>query len=213
MQPLVDWAQDLVSSGPVRTLNLMTSVGLATLLIATASAAAPAEQHHAGQPPSSFVGKEGPSQPDHKRQGNVGEFGAQTKAPERPFPWMALGLGLLSMLIASPFAFIYYRGTSKDLKDMKTVGRVTEGTKGSVREKGPKPAKAEKPVEGGSEPRDRVWETMQSVSQWVPVDWVARSSGLSDEESSEELSALTEEGYLEQAKDKQGNPIFRTRPA
>jgi len=81
-----------------------------------------------------------------------------------------------------------------------------------VREKGPR-AKAEKPMEGGSEPRDRVWETMQSVSQWVPIDWVARSSGLSDDESAEELSALTEEGYLETAKDKQGNPIFRTRPA
>jgi hypothetical protein len=190
----------------------MTSAGVAGLLLATASFLV-SEEHHPGQPPSTFVAKDNGGPTEHKRQGNVGEFGAATKAPEKPFPWMALGLGIMSLVIASPFAFLYYRGTSKDLKDMKTVGRVTEGTKGAVREKGARPAKAEKPMEGGNEPRDRVWETMQSVSQWVPVDWVARSSGLSDDESAEELTALTSEGYLEQAKDKQGNPIFRTRPA
>jgi hypothetical protein len=186
----------------------MTSAGLAMLCLTAAPALA---EHHAGQPPSTFVQKETQATQEHKRRGDMDEFGSKTKVPEKPFPWQALGLGVLVMVLASPFAFLYYRNTSKTLAEMKTVGRVTEGAKGEVREKGAKPAKGEKPMEGGNEPRDRVWETMQSVSQWVPVDWVARSSGLSSEESQEELASLTEEGYLEQAKDKQGNPIFRTK--
>jgi hypothetical protein len=140
------------------------------------------------------------------------EYGKANAPPDKPFPWRFIGIAFVAVLLTTPFAYLYVRNTQKDLKEMKTVGRVTEGTKGAVKEKGAKPAKGEKPMEGGNEPRDRVWETMQSVSQWVPIDWVARASGLSDDVSAEELSGLTEEGYLEQAKDKQGNPIFRTRP-
>jgi hypothetical protein len=187
----------------------MTSVGVAGILLAVAVPAV--AEHHAGQPPSTFQQKD-VKVVEHKRQGTVVEYGAAAAPPEKPFPWRALGMALAAFLITTPFAVVYVRNTQKNLKDMKTVGRVTEGNKGSVKDKTAKAAKGEKPMEGGSEPRDRVWETMQSVSQWVPVDWVARTSGLSDDESADELSGLTSEGYLEQAKDKQGNPIFRTRP-
>jgi hypothetical protein len=170
-------------------------------------------QHHAGQPPPKFVDKQVVEQ-EHKRHGNIDGYGAKTAIPERPFPWMAVGLGFLTMVLMSPLGYLAYRSTNKDLKAMKTVGRVTEGTKGEVKEpRTPraKGEKAEKPNQGGGEPRDRVWDAVHSVNQWVPVDWVARTANLTEPETLDELKGLADEGYLEAAKDKSGKPIFRVQ--
>jgi hypothetical protein len=173
-------------------------------------------QHHAGQPPPTFVGKENQNAEEHHRKNAVIDYGSKGKEPERPFPWRALGLGLLAVLAAAPFAAITYRRANKDLTDMKTVGRDTAEKEKAPREreaKKPSASKGAKPSEGGNEPRDRVWEAMQSVSQWVPVDWVAREAGLSEDDAQEELVNLVGDGYLEQSKDKQQQPIFRNRAA
>jgi hypothetical protein len=144
----------------------------------------------------------------------MGDFGATKKAPEKPFPWLAVSMGFLALLIAAPFGYIVYRSTNKELSTLKTVGRgnTLEGDKpeeGISR----KPEKAEKAPAAEQEPavtsRDKVLQAVQSVSQWVPVDWVARTAGVSPEQATDDLTALADEGYLEHASDRGGKPIFR----
>jgi hypothetical protein len=43
--------------------------------------------------------------------------------PEEPkFPWMPLGITLLSFAVVAPFAWSAYRGTSKDLRSSNAFG-------------------------------------------------------------------------------------------
>lgn len=191
----------------VRTSTLLAAA-LAAFLSVAATGAAHA-QHHAGQPPASFVPK-GQQPTEHHRKGEVNDYGSQSRVPERPFPWRALVLGGLLMLLASPVAYAVYRSTAKDLSAMKTVGR-NEGINSEEKAEAPRGRRAVgagKAAEGTSS-RDRVWEVVQSVDQWVPVDWVAKSAGLSIDEATDELHGLADDGHLEHANDRSGNPIFK----
>jgi hypothetical protein len=167
-------------------------------------------EHHAGQPPSEFVQHAQTGPAEHHRRGEVDAYGAALKEPERPFPWMAVGLAGLLCLLAAPFALLAYRSTAKDLADLKTVGRITDGKEKSGEARAAQKVDVAKAnALGGGTPRDRVWDAVTSVNQWVPVDWVARTAGLSVPEATDELNALTDEGQLQHAADKAGNPIFR----
>ncbi|MBS2027033.1 MAG: hypothetical protein JST54_03930 [Deltaproteobacteria bacterium] len=191
----------------MRTATFIAALAAAFLTLGTAGVAL--AEHHAGQPPSDFVQKDNGASLEHHRRGEVNDYGASTKVPEKPFPWKALALGAILAALSAPVALLVYRSTSKDLSDLKTVGRVTDGKEKSGEAK-------KQPVEvskgdalGGGSPRDRVWEAVTSVNQWVPVDWVARTAGLSASEATDELNALAEEGQLEHANDKSGKPIYR----
>ena len=144
---------------------------------------------------------------EHHRRGDLGEYGAQAKAPERPFPWMAVLLGVVLCTLAAPAAILVYRSTSKDLSDLKTVGRGANAKASGGRAPA---AQVEAPaVDPAASARDRVWEAVTSVNQWVPVDWVAKTAGLSVDEATDQLNALADEGQLEHASDRSGKPIFR----
>jgi hypothetical protein len=185
----------------VRTAQLLAATLAAATLTFTAGAAL--AQHHAGQPPPEFVAKAA-APTEHHRRGEVNAFGAQSKAPERPFPWRAVALALGLCALASPFAYLVFRSTAKDLDDLKTVGRATEAKKGV------KPQVAAGPdALGGGTARDRVLEAVTSVNQWVPVDWVAQTAGLSVPDATDELHALADDGQIEHASDRSGKPIFR----
>ena len=197
----------LLAFPTVRTVKIHAAFVAAALVLGSASVAL--AQHHAGQPPSDFVQRQQDVPQEHHRRGEVSEFGAATQIPERPFPWKAVLLGLLLCGLAAPFAAYVYRSTSKDLADLKTVGRQTDGKEKSGEAKKLAGEVSKGDALGGGTPRDRVWEAVTSVNQWVPVDWVARTAGLSVDETTDELNALAEEGQLEHAADKGGNPIFR----
>lgn len=188
----------------MRTATRFAALAAAVLSLTLASTAL--AQHHAGQPPADFVQKNTGSQ-EHKRRGDVNEFGAATKEPDRPFPWMAVLLGLVLCGVASPAAYLAYRSTSKDLNDMKTVGRGANAKASGGRAAAAAEEKA--PIDAAATPRDRVWEAVTSVNQWVPVDWVAKTAGLSVDEATDQLNALADEGQLEHASDRAGKPIFR----
>jgi hypothetical protein len=193
----------------VRTSTLLAAA-LAALISVAVSGVAQA-QHH-GQGPSTFVPKEQQTT-EHHRKGEVNDFGSQTRVPERPFPWRALMLGALLMLVASPVAYGVYRSTAKDLSAMKTVGR-NEGINGDEKlepraRKAVGAAKADAAESSDASSRDRVLEVVQSVDQWVPVDWVAKSAGISVADATDELNGLAQDGQLEHANDRSGNPIFK----
>jgi hypothetical protein len=47
----------------------------------------------------------------------LSEFPADVKAPERPLPWRAMGLGLLCFAAAAPFALRMYRATCEETQE------------------------------------------------------------------------------------------------
>lgn len=173
----------------------------------TFSAAVALAEHHPGQPPSQFTAPTA-APTEHHRRGEVAGFGAQNKAPERPFPWRALIMAVALCALAAPGAYLMFRSTAKDLADLKTVGRATDAQKGQPKGE-PKLEAAGPDALGGGTARDRVFEAVTSVNQWVPVDWVARTAGLSVPDATDELTALADDGQIEHAKDRSGNPIFR----
>jgi hypothetical protein len=169
---------------------------------------------------------------------DLGAFGASKEPPPKPFPWAAVVLGLLVMGAISPFALKMYKGTRKDLEDQSTFGMgkgarrgVEAGEAAEAPSLGRRPParalKAAKEKEAASEtrmlsgddvpggaPRDLVWDAISGANgSWVTADWVATTAGLGAAESSDELAALVSEGYLEEARDRAGKPVFRTVPA
>lgn len=202
----------------VRSLPLATFALVATLFVGAAAQAQPRPSA-----PRDFVPVD-PStqQAEHKRKGEMAGFGEAAKIPEKPFPWMALGLAGLVFLVASPFAVQMMNSTNKDLEALKTTGRNSEGieaaladgkTPGGERIKGGAAARRKaKPEQGGADPRDKVWEAVSSVPQWVPVSWVAQQAGVGDDVAEQQLAELADEGYVEGASDKAGKPIFRVVP-
>ena len=197
----------MLASYTVRTATRLAALAAALLTLTTAGVAL--AQHHAGQPPSDFVQKQNEGPQEHHRRGDVGAYGDQLKVPEKPFPWRAVLLGVILAALAAPGALLVYRSTSKDLSDLKTVGRQTDGKEKSGEAKRQPVEVSKGDALGGGSARDRVWEAVTSVNQWVPVDWVARTAGLSPSEATDELNALADEGQLEHANDKSGKPIFR----
>lgn len=164
---------------------------------------------------------------------DLGSFGAQKEPPPKPFPWLAIGLGFLIVLGLAPVGFKMYKSTRKDLEDQSTFG-MTKARQEMKDAQGAAPAglsrrpparalKDKNKQEAGGEtrmlstedvpgntPRDVVWDTVSGANgNWVTADWVATNAGLPASEASDELAALVQEGYLQEARDRAGKPVFR----
>jgi len=54
--------------------------------------------------------------------GGLNGYGKDIQIKETPVPWGAIGLGVLVLLAATPFAWRAYRNTTKEIADVNTVG-------------------------------------------------------------------------------------------
>jgi hypothetical protein len=160
---------------------------------------------------------------------------ANTPKPRR-FPWLATGLAVVALLVASPFAYRMFKSTRSDLQDQATFGlsgarrgadeAPEEGAAAPARIARRPPARAagetrivKTPVAPGAEAkpppsaparaRDRIWDAVTAANSWVSVEWVSTQSGLSSEVVADEIGALAQEGYLQQTRDRAGKPVFR----
>ncbi len=168
---------------------------------------------------------------------DLNAYGASKEPPPKPFPWYAVLLGVLVMGAMTPFALKMYKSTHRELEDMSTFGRGKGGARGveggegadapalgrrpparalkakqqAAKEKEREQAAAEA---GESTPRDLVWDAISSSNgSWVTGDWVATTAGLDAASANDEIAALVSEGYLEEARDRAGKPVYRTAPA
>lgn len=53
----------------------------------------------------------------------VSRFIETASAPEKPFPWKAVGLGLFCLALSAPFAWLAYARTAKELSAVDSQGR------------------------------------------------------------------------------------------
>lgn len=53
---------------------------------------------------------------------NVNAYGKDIKIKEDPIPWKAIGLGVIAMAVASPFAWRAYRNTTKEIAEANVFG-------------------------------------------------------------------------------------------
>ncbi len=156
-------------------------------------------------------------------------FGATREVPAKPFPWMGVGLAVLVMLACAPLGWKLYKSTRRDLEDSATfgTGKARKEVGGSAEGEAPRlskrpPSRALKAAESEREPepeaegegeataRDAVWDAVSSSGDnWVTADWVATKAGLSAKEAAEEIGALVDEGYLQEARDNKGKPVFK----
>ncbi len=160
-------------------------------------------------------------------------FGVQQAPKEKPFPFLPVGLGLLAGLVAAPFAYRMYKSTRTDLEDQRTFGRKSGGGKEGSPAPPVEPAaparlsrrpptrqagetrivsdasSAAKALAPAASPRDAIWDAVTGARTWVTVEWVASEVGLSTDVVKDEIGALASEGYLKQARDSAGTPVFR----
>ncbi|HEY3445633.1 MAG TPA: hypothetical protein VGK67_04670 [Myxococcales bacterium] len=169
---------------------------------------------------------------------DLNAFGAAKEPPPKPFPWAAVLLAVLIMGALTPVALKMYKSTHRELEDLSTFGRGKDAKKGVAAGEGdPAPAfgrrpparalkaanekkkeKEEAPAEAAEgepgTPRDLVWDAVSgSNGSWVTADWVATTAGLDAGAANDEIAALVSEGYLEEARDRAGKPVYRTPPA
>lgn len=165
---------------------------------------------------------------------DLSAYGASKEPPPKPFPWYAVLLGALIMVALAPVGFKMYKSTHKDLDDLSTFGRGKGGKAVAAGEGEAAPAFGRRPParalkaakekakeevveaeapEGGT-PRDLVWDAVSgSNGSWVTADWVATTAGIDADVATDEIAALVAEGYLEEARDRAGKPVYRTAPA
>ncbi|MCY1078193.1 hypothetical protein [Archangium lansingense] len=53
---------------------------------------------------------------------NINSYGKDIQIKEEPIPWKAIGLGVIAMLVAAPFAYRAYRGTTKEMAEANVFG-------------------------------------------------------------------------------------------
>jgi hypothetical protein len=194
-----------------------------TLLIAVALGLAVAAL---GQRPSKEVHEYSGPADDRPRKSYAGKptvdaFGAKNEPPPKPFPWVALGVAGLVVLIAAPIAYTQFMKTRTELESLKTFGRGASGERieeGGAQEGGAapsisrRPAGRSAPAAGGrdaSSPRDVILGAVSRSRQWVTAEWVARASGVPATIAADTLGTLAEEGRLQEARDSAGNPVYR----
>jgi hypothetical protein len=56
------------------------------------------------------------------RNGNINSFDKDAKLEPEPVPWMAIGLAGLVFVVATPFAVIAFRNTSREMSTANTFG-------------------------------------------------------------------------------------------
>jgi hypothetical protein len=163
---------------------------------------------------------------------DVKTFGAVSAKKETPIPWRGLGLAALLLICAVPAGYQLYKSTRRDLEDQTTFGVKGKTHPAASHRSGKRPparAKAGASAGGGETrivdvaevaeasanagARDAIWDAISSAPSWVNLDWVSEASNISVIETEDELSALVEEGYVEEKRDRTGKPIFRVVPA
>ncbi len=156
-----------------------------------------------------------------KRQ--VDEFGAKKLPPPKPFPWLAVLLGVAVVGAAAPFAYIQFSKTKTELDSLKTFGRGASGEKieeipdeavPQISRRPPSravssPGARPPPQASGISARDAVLGAVGRSRQWVTAEWVARAAGVSTAIVADTLGTLAEEGHVQEAKDAAGNPVYR----
>ncbi|MGI5865286.1 MAG: hypothetical protein ACOX6T_24975 [Myxococcales bacterium] len=196
---------------------------LMVLALVLAGSSAWAAQKRPSSPLPAYQGdglkKMSPEQARRRAAGihDVKVYGEAEKPKEKPTPWKAIGLAAGLVALTVPVALRMYRSTRKDLEDQATFG-----LKGSREGAADKPKKhmpsrrQSQPASAGALPeasaqdgRDAVWGALSSANDWVGADWIASSAGLTQSVASKELAALVEEGYVEEARDRAGKPVFR----
>jgi hypothetical protein len=142
------------------------------------------------------------------------------------------------MAAAVPFALRMYRHTRRDLEDQSTfgLGKARKDVKGAAVEDEAPRISRRPPARGGKKElpeaessgggaggetrmievaeektsRDAVWDAISGANgSWVTAEWVASNSGLSAAAATDEIGALVSEGYLQEARDRAGKPVYR----
>ncbi|HYO66505.1 MAG TPA: hypothetical protein VEU33_10510 [Archangium sp.] len=53
---------------------------------------------------------------------NINAYGRDIQIKEEPMPWKAIGLGVIAMIVAAPFAWRAYRSTTKEMSEANVFG-------------------------------------------------------------------------------------------
>lgn len=56
------------------------------------------------------------------KNGNISSYQKDVQIKAEPIPWMAIGLGVLALVVAAPFGVMVYRGTAKEMSTANTFG-------------------------------------------------------------------------------------------
>lgn len=100
----------------MRTLATRLVLLLTVLMAGAASALRPPQDYHAGeeQTPEEVAAAKS------RNRDAVPAYGAQVDTPPEPFPWMAVGLGVIALVCAAPFALRYYGSLTQEINGTKT---------------------------------------------------------------------------------------------
>ncbi|MBJ6762162.1 hypothetical protein JGU66_15420 [Myxococcaceae bacterium JPH2] len=107
----------------------MRSVSLSRLLLVTtlvwggAALAQPARRHPQDfQAPQAQSAEEREAAKQRAMGGNINSYGRDIVPKEPTIPWMAVGLAIIVLTVATPFAIRAYRGTAKEIDSHKAFG-------------------------------------------------------------------------------------------
>ena len=53
---------------------------------------------------------------------NINAYGKDVQIKEDPIPWKAIGLGVIAMLVAAPFAWRAYKSTTREMAEANVFG-------------------------------------------------------------------------------------------
>jgi hypothetical protein len=84
------------------------------------------------QPPPELSAEDVAAQKSRQRD-NIAGYDKAQEVPPEPFPWMAVGLAGLTLLVAAPFGLRYYASVSSEINASKNGnrrGRVTPESNG-----------------------------------------------------------------------------------
>jgi hypothetical protein len=141
-------------------------------------------------------------------------FGVAKEPKPKPFPWIAVLMGVLAVGIATPIAYYYFNRTKTELESLKTFGRGASGEKiDAAGDEAPAISRRPKGMSssgaGGNSARDTILAAVSRSKQWVTAEWVARTAGVSATIVADTLGSLAEEGQVQEARDTAGNPVYR----
>jgi hypothetical protein len=74
------------------------------------------------EPPPEMSQEELEAEKARARNGNMASYGKDIQIKAEPTPWMAIGLGALVLIVATPFALRAYRNTAKEMAAANTFG-------------------------------------------------------------------------------------------
>ena len=104
----------------MRTRTLLRLALTATLL--SGGAALAKREVKDFQAPREMTAEELEAAKLRAKNGNMNSYQKDVQIKAEPIPWMAIGLGVLSLAIAAPFGVWVYRGTAKEMATANTFG-------------------------------------------------------------------------------------------